>query len=141
MNIEVTPQVLCGTVPAISSKSDAHRLLIAAALADAPTVLKCNVLSEDIRATAECMRTLGANIEYGENEITVEPIKRRSRDRATRLRRKRLHVALFTACGVRTRQKRRVFRERQTARTPCDRFAQRNGRTRRDIFAAVGIPD
>ncbi len=76
MNIEIIPQMLCGTVPAISSKSDAHRLLIAAALADAPTVLKCNVLSEDIRATAECMRMLGANIEYGENEITVEPIVR-----------------------------------------------------------------
>lgn len=76
MNIEVMPHALCGTIPAISSKSDAHRLLIGAALADKPTVLFCNVLSEDIRATAECLRALGANIEYGENEITVEPITR-----------------------------------------------------------------
>ena len=65
MNIEIMPHMLCGTVPAISSKSDAHRLLIAAALADQPTVLSCNVLSEDIRATAECLRALGASIEYG----------------------------------------------------------------------------
>ena len=76
MNIEIMPHMLCGTVPAISSKSDAHRLLIAAALADKPTVLSCNVLSEDIRATAECLRALGANIEYGENEIKVTPITR-----------------------------------------------------------------
>ena len=76
MKAEISPHALCGTIPAISSKSDAHRLLIAAALADKPTVLFCNVLSEDIRATAECLRALGASIEYGENQITVEPIIR-----------------------------------------------------------------
>lgn len=85
MNIEIMPQVLSGTIPAISSKSDAHRLLIAAALADKPTVLSCNVLSEDIRATAECMRVLGANIEYGENEIKVTPITRDAADRTVQL--------------------------------------------------------
>ena len=85
MNIEIMPHALCGTIPVISSKSDAHRLLIAAALADKPTVLFCNVLSEDIRATAECLRALGANIEYGENEIKVTPITRDAADRTVQL--------------------------------------------------------
>lgn len=85
MKAEISPHALCGTIPAISSKSDAHRLLIAAALADKPTVLSCNVLSEDIRATAECMRALGANIEYGENQITVEPIARDAAEQTVQL--------------------------------------------------------
>ena len=33
MNIRLTPAKLHGTLPAISSKSDAHRVLIASALA------------------------------------------------------------------------------------------------------------
>lgn len=75
MNIRVAPQKLTGTLPAISSKSDAHRILIAAALSDAPTEIFCNVLSEDIRATADCMQALGAKIEYGEGKMTVEPMR------------------------------------------------------------------
>lgn len=75
MNIEITPHTLCGTVPAVSSKSDAHRLLIAASLADRPTTLFCNVLSADIQATAECLRALGASIAYGDRTISVTPIR------------------------------------------------------------------
>ncbi len=74
MNVRIYPQKLAGTVPAISSKSDAHRILIAAALADAPTEVHCNVLSEDIRATAECLCALGAKINFGDKKITVVPI-------------------------------------------------------------------
>ena len=74
MNAELTPHALSGTIPAISSKSDAHRVLIAAALSNAPTKIFCNVLSEDIRATADCMQALGAKIEYGDGVIAVEPI-------------------------------------------------------------------
>lgn len=69
MNAELTPHALSGTIPAISSKSDAHRVLIAAALSNAPTKIFCNVLSEDIRATADCMQALGAKIEYGDGVI------------------------------------------------------------------------
>lgn len=74
MNVRIRPQKLAGTVPAISSKSDAHRILIAAALADAPTEVHCNVLSEDIRATAECLCALGAKIDFRDKKITVVPI-------------------------------------------------------------------
>ena len=52
-----------GTVPAIASKSAAHRLLIAAALADRPARLTIRSDSEDIRATVRCLKSLGAKIQ------------------------------------------------------------------------------
>lgn len=85
MNVTITPRVLGGTIPAVSSKSDAHRLLIAAALADKPTVLSCNVLSDDIRATAECLCALGAHVKYGENQMTVTPIGEGKAEQTVRL--------------------------------------------------------
>lgn len=74
MNVKLSPSALSGTVSAISSKSDAHRILIAAALADAPTEVRCNVLSADIRATADCLCALGAHIEFENGKILVNPI-------------------------------------------------------------------
>lgn len=67
---------LKGTVQAISSKSDVHRALILAALADRETVISCNLLSQDMEATARCLRALGATIQYdAENSrFLVQPI-------------------------------------------------------------------
>lgn len=74
MNVRITPNSLHGTVSAISSKSDVHRLVIAAALADKKTAIRCNTRSADIEATVRCMNSLGAAICFRENEIIVEPI-------------------------------------------------------------------
>ena len=63
MNVVITPRPLLGTIAAIPSKSQAHRLLICAALAGEPTDLRCAALSRDILATAECLRALGAGID------------------------------------------------------------------------------
>lgn len=75
MNVAITPAPLCGTLPAIPSKSDAHRLLICAALADGPTELVLSQSSEDIDATVNCLRALGANIKWMENGLLVQPIE------------------------------------------------------------------
>ena len=56
-------QIPGGTVAAIPSKSHAHRLLIAAALSDAVTLVRCPVTSKDIDATAGCLEAMGAKIE------------------------------------------------------------------------------
>ncbi|TEB04655.1 3-phosphoshikimate 1-carboxyvinyltransferase [Pelotomaculum schinkii] len=64
MNIRITPSALRGRVEAIPSKSDAHRILIAAALADQPTVVRLGSSSRDIQATMECVRSLGAKIDH-----------------------------------------------------------------------------
>lgn len=65
-----------GAINAISSKSQAHRLLIAAGLSSSPTEIACSVTSADIDATADCLRALGAEIDYSNGVFTVDPIKR-----------------------------------------------------------------
>ena len=66
---------LYGTVPAISSKSEAHRALICAALSDKPTNVICEYTNNDIDATVSCLNSLGANIVRNGKAFTVNPIK------------------------------------------------------------------
>lgn len=76
MDITITPQKLSGTLPAIASKSEAHRLLICAALADTETELEISGGSVDIEATASCLSALGAGIEAaGESRLRVTPLR------------------------------------------------------------------
>lgn len=65
-----------GSVDAIASKSDAHRTLIAAALADKKTKLILNSTSDDIKATANCLKAAGAVIEEDGMNLTVTPVKK-----------------------------------------------------------------
>ena len=76
MNLKVFPARLNGTVNAIPSKSQAHRALICAALADKPTRVECKGESEDILATAACLFALGAGVERESGAYVVRPIKR-----------------------------------------------------------------
>lgn len=66
-----------GTVSAIPSKSVAHRMLICAALAgdEKTTEIICPIISEDIDATARCLRALGAKITPTANGFLVTPIR------------------------------------------------------------------
>ncbi len=73
MNILCTPAEISGKIKAISSKSDAHRLLICGALADVPTKVHCNVMSKDIAATVDCLKNMGAEIKVDGEIITVIP--------------------------------------------------------------------
>lgn len=74
MDITIQPGLLQGTITAIPSKSQAHRLLICAAFADGPTQLICPETNRDIEATADCLRSLGARIERTESGYIVTPI-------------------------------------------------------------------
>ena len=74
MKATIYPSRLAGDIPAIASKSQAHRLLICAALSSRETVLRCGTLSADITATADCLRALGADIAYSDGVFTVRPI-------------------------------------------------------------------
>lgn len=65
---------LGGSIAAIASKSQAHRLLICAALADKPTTLVCAELSKDIEATAACLRGLGALPDYQDGAYRITPL-------------------------------------------------------------------
>ena len=72
----VYPGAKYGTVTAPSSKSIAHRALICAALADRPSTIYCNGISNDIKATVSCLEGLGAGICIDGEAITVEPVRR-----------------------------------------------------------------
>ena len=73
MLARITPSPLKGTVPAIASKSMAHRLIICAALANGETYVTCNTTCADIEATVRCLTALGARIETVEDGFQVHP--------------------------------------------------------------------
>lgn len=75
MDITIYPSQLCGTVAAIPSKSQAHRMLICAAFAQTPTTLHCPQTNRDIEATAACLRALGADIAYCSGEYRIIPVE------------------------------------------------------------------
>ena len=75
MDITIYPKTLDGSVTAIPSKSQAHRLLICAAFADKQTVLSCPQTNRDIEATAECLRALGSDIRRTDEGYTVIPTR------------------------------------------------------------------
>lgn len=58
MTKQLLPSPIRGTIPAIASKSMAHRLLICAALADDPTEVVCQTTSKDIEATRACLSAM-----------------------------------------------------------------------------------
>ena len=64
-----------GKVHIPSSKSQMHRLLICAALGSSETDISFNGMSKDIRATADCLNALGAEIrEVSEGVLHVRPV-------------------------------------------------------------------
>lgn len=79
MDIRIEPVAyLDGPVTAIPSKSDVHRKLICAALADRPTELILSDLpgirlSADISATMDCLTALGASFKLGSSSFTPDP--------------------------------------------------------------------
>ena len=74
MNQIILPGPRTGSVTIPASKSQAHRLLICAALGQRETVIRCGGISRDIAATMACLRALGAEISEKNGEITVKPI-------------------------------------------------------------------
>lgn len=65
---------LGGSVAAIPSKSQAHRLLICAALAREKSLVHCPRLNADIEATVRCLRALGAEIGRVGEDFIVKPV-------------------------------------------------------------------
>ncbi len=71
MDITITPGGLAGTVTPPPSKSQAHRLLIAAALAQGESVITNVARSQDIEATVNCLEELGAGFSWAGSAVTV----------------------------------------------------------------------
>ena len=75
MDIKITPKKLNGKVVGPPSKSVAHRMIIAAAIADGKSEINNLFPSVDIKATLGCMKALGAEIEYDGEKAVIEGIK------------------------------------------------------------------
>ncbi len=75
MDITLFPTPLRGEITPIPSKSQAHRLLILAAFADAPSELLCAETNRDIEATADCLNALGADIRRTDTGYVVRPVR------------------------------------------------------------------
>ena len=63
MNVTITPKPLEGTITPPPSKSQAHRVLLAAALSGGVSLLSGLAQSQDIAATLSCLRALGTGVE------------------------------------------------------------------------------
>lgn len=71
MNVTITPRLLQGTITPPPSKSQAHRVLIAAALSGGESTLKNVALSQDIEATIRCLAVLGASFRWEGDTLAV----------------------------------------------------------------------
>lgn len=65
---------LRGEVTLPPSKSQAHRLLICAALGTDPCSIACNSVNDDIMATMRCLNALGARITFSSGVFDVQPV-------------------------------------------------------------------
>ena len=74
MNVTITPAKLHGDITPPPSKSQAHRLIIAAALAQGESTISNVALSQDIQATIRCMEALGASFSLNGDTLTVRGI-------------------------------------------------------------------
>ena len=76
MNVTLAHGPRHGTVRIPASKSQAHRLLLCAALGETEAALRCDGLSKDVAATIGCLRALGAEIDASEAGVLhVTPIR------------------------------------------------------------------
>ncbi len=73
MDIRVYPGRLSGTIPAVESKSYAQRLIIASALADKETEISISVLSDDVKASLNAVKSIGAGCAVHDGSVTVTP--------------------------------------------------------------------
>lgn len=75
MTVKIKARKMEGSVRAIESKSDAHRVLICAALSKTDSRFQIKNMSKDILATMGALKALGAEIEYNpEGRVRVKPL-------------------------------------------------------------------
>lgn len=79
MKLEINPGMLKGDVVIPPSKSLSHRAIMAAAMAEGKSYITNLNFSEDIKATTEAMKSLGARFEIGEDYELVEGVSKLKR--------------------------------------------------------------
>lgn len=74
MRISIEKCTPCGTVAAPPSKSMAHRLLICGGLSRGRSVIRGIAPSQDVLATLDCLKALGAAFTYEDDTVTIDGI-------------------------------------------------------------------
>ena len=70
--VRISPRKLSGNISVPPSKSDAHRAIICASLAEGKSVVGPVEMSEDIKATISCMKNLGAEIKAEGRNLYID---------------------------------------------------------------------
>lgn len=83
MKAVFSPSIAKGDICAPPSKSIAHRLMIACALADGQSVIRGISSSDDMLATLSCIRALGAQAVCEKDVVKISPSKRLPLENAT----------------------------------------------------------
>ena len=83
MRAVIHPGIPRGQTEAPPSKSMAHRLLICAGFAEGESVIRHVDASEDILATADCLRALGAEVRIEEGTARIRGCDPRKAGEAT----------------------------------------------------------
>ena len=73
-NVTIYPSHLHGSIPAIPSKSAAHREIIKAAFAAAPTRIHLSSVCDDVAATIAAIRAIGAKATFENGVLCVTPV-------------------------------------------------------------------
>lgn len=74
MQIEIKPSLARGSIKAPPSKSMAHRLLICAGLCQEKSEIVGVAPSEDVLATLDCLRAIGAELRYENNTVYIRGV-------------------------------------------------------------------
>ncbi len=85
MQVTILPSVPRGTVQAPSSKSMAHRLLLAAGLSGGESTVRNLAESEDVLATLDCLKALGASVTLSDGTAKITGCDPKKRTRAVTL--------------------------------------------------------
>ena len=89
MKVTIEPGKLSGRVRAVSSKSQAHRVLFCAAFSDHETLIRDLIRSDDIDATIRAVTALGARVDEEPAGIRIIPVNREkiccAQDRMTKV--------------------------------------------------------
>lgn len=74
MNKTILPGARTGEVHIPASKSQAHRMLLCAAMGEEEVTLRCRGLSKDILATVACLKALGASVDAEGEVLHLRPV-------------------------------------------------------------------
>ena len=71
MRVRINPKPLSGRITAPPSKSMAHRLLICSGLSKGTSIVHGIAPSEDVLATLDCLKAIGADYSYDGDTVTI----------------------------------------------------------------------